>query len=31
MWRGKEIQNSNGKRQMENGKAFEICHLQFAI
>jgi hypothetical protein len=31
MWRGKEIQNSNGKGQMANGKPFEICHLPFAF
>jgi hypothetical protein len=28
---GKEIQNSNGKGQMANGKPFEICLLPFAI
>jgi hypothetical protein len=27
----KEIQNSNGKAQMANGKPFEICRLLFAI
>jgi hypothetical protein len=28
---GKEIQNSNGKGQMANGKPFELCHLPFAV
>jgi hypothetical protein len=27
----KEVQHSNGKWQMANGRPFEICHLPFAI